>query len=806
MRALQLRVALPWLIGVSLGASLCCLGLAVYLGLATRTDASDRAARQLAEQAESLVRQLDSDIASFDLVLRETSHLPEARDAAPASPKMPFLELPLTARYIGFINVLNEVGDVVADPRSNVSRPVNFAGRDYFQDHLKNPADVVMVGRPFATAPNQHASIPISRRLNRPDGSFAGVVVAGVHLAWLTDLLSQPSPGPHPTITIRRDDGLILMRGPYDTDAIGRGAADPAWQDYRRTGVSRALDESGGIHLFSRLAVPPLVLELTLDRTGIAAGERSWLVWLAVLTLIPGLCIVCLSLAARHLLRHGDKIEAAALIANDESMRLLANMSHELRTPLTGILGQAEMMADVGGLSDRQSAHLNRLTEAGTLMRDIVNRVIDVARPDGVIGTPILTPCDLDPLMRTCLGTVEGEAKTKGVLLTSFIDPATPRRVMLERDRVQQMVINLLMNAVKFTARGSVALRVTGDAKRLRLEVADTGPGIPAAKQSRLFRAYDRLDASASPGKGTGLGLSITERFVRLMGGQIGHGENPGGGSVFWIELPITEAEPSTSAPAEVVPVTPPPEIRHLRIMLADDLELTRLVTAAFLRQAGHAVTETVNGEAAIAGIQTGDFDVLLTDMRMPDVDGLEVTRRVRALPGHRGRIPVVLVTADLLALDASESGQTGVDICVRKPFTRTELLSAVAAASRLTPVPDASSSENPVLNEAALAELAQSLGDEACATHLEAAMERIEALLVLLDSPDATEDLAVRDAVHDLVGVAGLLGLTELSINLRWFDTAPDRAAPAAAVHEAAAAAVRALRRRPETLLAAEK
>lgn len=797
MRPPQLRAALPWLIGFCLFASVCCLVLAVYLGLAAKTDANDRAAQRMAGQADRLARQIDADMAQYDVALREASRLPPPHDAGTAAPNMPVLDLPLTAQYIGFINILNEVGDVVADPRSNVSRPVNFAGRDYFQDHLKNPADIVMIGRPFATAPNQHASIPISRRLNRPDGGFAGVVVAGVHLAWLSDLLSHNPPGPVPTITIRRDDGLILMRTPYDPDAIGRGgAADPAWREYLRTGLSQAADDPAGIHLFRRLGTPPLVLELALDRADIAAGERAWLIFLPALALVPALCVLGLSLAAHRLLRRGDQLKAGADAANDERLRLLATMSHELRTPLTGILGQAELMADEGGLNDRQTTRLTRLTEAGMLMRDIVDQVTDFARPDDGAEPSNLTACDLDALIDTCLGIVEGEARRKGLLLTGTVDPATPRRAMLERDRVRQMVINLLMNAVKFTAQGSVALRVTGDAARLRFAVADTGPGIPAGKRRRLFRAYDRLDTPASRAEGTGLGLSITERFVRRMGGQVGHRENPGGGSVFWIELPITE--PVAAAP-EVAPPPPPPEIRHLRILLADDLDLTRAVTAEFLRAAGHVVTEVADGETAVAEVQTRDFDVLLTDMRMPIVDGLEVTRRIRALPGHRGRTPVVLVTADLVALDAGESGQTGVDVCVRKPFTRAELLSAVAAAARLTPVPDEAAAANPVLNETAFTELKRSLGDPAFATHLDAATRRIADLLTLLEGPDAAEDPTVRDAVHDLAGVAGLLGLTALASSLRWFDTARDRSAPAAALHEAAAAAVRALRRQQE-------
>ena len=167
--------------------------------------------------------------------------------------------------------------------------------------------------------------------------------------------------------------------------------------------------------------------------------------------------------------------------------------------------------------------------------------------------------------------------------------------------------------------------------------------------------------------------------------------------------------------------------------------------------------------------------------------------------PAIAARTPVVLVTADLVALRAAESGQAGVDVCVRKPFTKLELLAAVATAARLTPVADAFGSDDLGLDTAGLCQFRRSLRDPAFAPRLDAAADRIADLITLLERPDAQNDATVREAVHDLVGVAGLLGLTALSANLRWFDTAEDRAAPAAALHAAAAAALRALRRERE-------
>jgi len=431
MRPPRLRISLPWLIGLSLVASLGCLSVAVLLGLAARTDATQKARREVAAQSDALARQIEADLTLFDFALREAANQarrPPTAEAGKAPAGVAFPELALTSKYIGFMNVLNEVGDVVADSRPNVSRPANFEGRDYFQGHKKNPADILMIGRPFAIGPDQHASIPLSRRLNRPDGSFAGVVVAGVRLTWLSDLLSRPSSRPYTSVTIRRDDGVILMRIPPDPNTIGRSSTgDLAWQTWLGTGLSPMTSDTDGIRLFRRFGAPPLVLELALGSADLAAAERSWLLWLPPLVAVPGFGALGLGFLALRLLRRGDQIRDGANAANDHHGLLIATLSNELRTPLTGILGQAEMIAEEGGLNDRQTARLTRLVEAGTLMRDIVDRVTDNTRPGGGFEAETPVACELDRLIGTCMSAVEVEAAAKGLVLTVGIDPSAPR-------------------------------------------------------------------------------------------------------------------------------------------------------------------------------------------------------------------------------------------------------------------------------------------------------------------------------------------------------------------------------------------
>ncbi len=177
-------------------------------------------------------------------------------------------------------------------------------------------------------------------------------------------------------------------------------------------------------------------------------------------------------------------------------------------------------------------------------------------------------------------------------------------------------------------------------------------------------------------------------------------------------------------------------------------------------------------------------------------MDGLEVTKRIRALPGHRGRTPVVLVSADLVAIGRGASGQTGVDVCVMKPFTRGELLTAIATAARLTSVPDGCRPDGPVLDATAADSLKGSMNDTAILAQFEKAADRIAVLITLLEIPDPTENDVLGDAVHDLIGIAGILGLTALGTCLRRYDTAREKTAPAAALYDAATEALRTLRR----------
>ncbi len=366
--------------------------------------------------------------------------------------------------------------------------------------------------------------------------------------------------------------------------------------------------------------------------------------------------------------------------ANQAKSRFLAGITHELRTPLHGILGYAELLSLEGGLNPTQSERLEAMMAAGQYLLGTINAVLDMSliEADQMELRPV--EIELPNLVRTCLDVVRPAAEAKQLALV--LAPTVPLRLVADPTRLQQVLINLLGNAVKFTPSGTVEVRLrqteAGDC--LRLEVADTGPGIDVQHRDKLFQTFERLDAEVGSGiEGTGLGLAIAARLVKLMGGRIGYADNPGGGSVFWLELPrgaVASAEVEAAAPSTLAAPL------RLRVLVADDEALNRNIANGFLCVAGHQVVCVGDGTEALKAATAGDFDVILMDVRMPKMNGLEATRRIRALSGPRGQVRVVGVTAQAFAQQIETCREAGMDGHVSKPFKQTVLLAALKSGT----------------------------------------------------------------------------------------------------------------------------
>jgi PAS domain S-box-containing protein len=367
--------------------------------------------------------------------------------------------------------------------------------------------------------------------------------------------------------------------------------------------------------------------------------------------------------------------------ANRAKSAFLTTMSHELRTPLNAILGNAELLRLEGGLAPPQAARVDMMLGAGSHLLQIINQVLELSEIEQ--GHLQLNGAETDPreLARACLDLVRPMAQAKGLRLGLSVAPDVPHRVAADPARLRQVLVNLLGNAVKFTGTGSIELRVRPRARvaGLEFEVADTGPGITGGQRDRLFHAFDRLDASgpAAP-EGNGVGLSIAYRLVTLMQGRIDYEDNPGGGSLFRVQLPLQAVKPAGATPAGSGAARIAAPLAPLDVLVVDDVDMNREIARAFLAEAGHRAVCAASGAEAIEAVRSNDFDAVLMDVRMPGMDGLEATRLIRQIPGPRGQVPVVALTAQAFGEQIEACRTSGMTGHIVKPYTQQALVDAL--------------------------------------------------------------------------------------------------------------------------------
>lgn len=477
-----------------------------------------------------------------------------------------------------------------------------------------------------------------------------------------------------------------------------------------------------------------------------------------------------------ELKRANEELAAArdAAHAEDEAKGLfLARMSHELRTPLNSMLGFAQALLQDNNLGHTQRDQLRLLHDAGGHLRELVNRLLDLTKIEAGKLDLDARPVTLRPLFEACAGLMAPDVDRKRLRLSLDIAPNTPDVVEADAMRLRQMLLNLLSNAVKFTpAGGRVDLRVRGLGRGqpgLRIEVQDSGPGVPLDKRHLLFRDFTQISPHNEPeGLGTGLGLAITARLAAAMGGAIGCDSEPGAGALFWLELPL----PELTGRAEPEPVAPPQTMTtaSLRVLVADDLAPNRLVVQALLAPAGHRIDFVNSGGAAISAVERERYDIVLMDVHMPGLDGLEATRRIRALPSPKGEVPILGVTASTLPEEISACYEAGMDGHLAKPIDRDALLAAmrelVAGHSwrSVLPAMSAAPEAPPLVNEATLRRALGELGPLAAHAMRDMVEEIRQGCDVLGGAAIARDVTRMRQAAHMVMEPARSLGAERLT------------------------------------------
>jgi PAS domain S-box-containing protein len=421
-------------------------------------------------------------------------------------------------------------------------------------------------------------------------------------------------------------------------------------------------------------------------------GQNRTFDWMSITQFVDGTATKVFSMANDITEIHDSKL--AALASQQKMATFLSVMSHEIRTPLNGLLGNLELLKDTD-LSGYQSSLIDNMKVSGKLLMGHVTDVLDISRYDAGKFNVHPKAENLSRLLRNLIDNQAASAANQETSLEWHWVGKPLEWVNTDRNVLQEILLNLIGNAVKFTFKGLILVEVevlslVNGKSEIEFRIQDTGIGIEEAQISNVFEdfstgsvSYNRLTG------GTGLGLGIAKRFTTALGGQIGCSSNPGVGSIFWVRLPLEAvAEPQIEDSVEIVL----PKTNPQKVLVIEDNEINRQVACGMLELLGHNVTEAIDGRAGVELANTEKFDLILMDISMPIMDGQAATRAIRTGNGLSANVPIVGLTANVMANERAAFLMDGMDDIISKPVTRNTL---AALIHKVALTDDEASSEN---------------------------------------------------------------------------------------------------------------